>query len=96
MQSNNESFDSYFNKIEYDKYEWLKETEKSEKEQHHLIKYPEGIERDHLSTTFSVADFIGSPLYEMKRLGRSELFGRGRLGQYAAERTINQHKKLLE
>jgi hypothetical protein len=51
------SFDSYNDKTEYDEYdEWKKDDNKSKEEYHHVVKYPNGIEWDHLSTTFSMPD----------------------------------------
>ena len=88
------SFDSYFDKTEYDEYDEWKEVNRSQQEHDHIISYPEGIKWDHLSTTFSMPDlFRFSTLYD-ERTGKKRTFWDGGvLSNTPLRELISQHKK---
>lgn len=88
------SFDSYFDKIEYDEYNEWKETERAEIEHDHIIRYPEGIEWDHLSTTFSLPDLYRFSALPDEKTGKKRTFWDGGiLSNTPLRELIVQHKK---
>jgi|SRR5215211_1978751 len=88
-------FDSYFDKTEYDEYEEWKEINKSEKgHHHHIIRYQEGIEWDHLSTTFSMPDLYRfSTLRDEQNEKKRTFWDGGVLSNTPLRELIGQHKK---
>jgi NTE family protein len=88
------SFDSYFGKTEYDEYDEWKEIKKSEKEHDHIIRYQEGIEWDHLSTTFSMPDLYRFSTLRDEQTGEKRTFWDGGiLSNTPLRELIGQHKK---
>ncbi|MFL6361263.1 MAG: patatin-like phospholipase family protein [Nitrososphaeraceae archaeon] len=88
------SFDSYFDTTEYDEYDEWKETNKSEKGRQHTIRYPEGIEWDHLSTTFSMPDLYRFSTLQDEQTGKKRTFWDGGvLSNTPLRELIGQHKK---
>jgi predicted acylesterase/phospholipase RssA len=91
------SFDSYDNKTEYNEYDQWKNDDdynKSPLEQSHIIRYPNGIEWDHLSTTFSLPDLYRHVTLEDEKSGTKRTFWDGGiLSNTPLRELIDQHKK---
>jgi NTE family protein len=90
------SFDSYDNKTEYNEYDQWKDNvnNKLSKEQSHIISYPNGIEWDHLSTTFSMPDLYRHATLKDEKSGTKRTFWDGGvLSNTPLRELIDQHKK---
>ena len=88
------SFDSYDNKTEYDEYdEWNDYYNKSKEEYHHIIRYPNGIEWDQLSTTFSMPDLYRFAVLQDEQSGKKRTFWDGGvLSNTPLRELIDRHK----
>jgi NTE family protein len=90
------SFDSYDNKTEYNEYDqWIDHGHnKLSEEQSHIISYPNGIEWDHLSTTFSMPDLYRHATLKDEKSGMKRTFWDGGvLSNTPLRELIDQHKK---
>jgi NTE family protein len=88
------SFDSYYDKTEYDEYDEWTEIKKSKKEHDHIIRYHEGIKWDHLSTTFSMPDLYRFSTLRDEQTGKKRIFWDGGvLSNTPLRELIGQHKK---
>lgn len=74
------SFDSYSTKTEYDVYdEWGDHSNRQRDDYHHIFEYPNGIEWDQLSTTFSLPALHRHAVLEDKQSGKKRTFWDGGL-----------------
>jgi NTE family protein len=90
------SFDSYGVNTEYNEYDQWKDNDynKSSGEQSHIISYPNSIEWDHLSTTFSLPDLYRHATLKDEKSGRKRTFWDGGVVSNTPLRElIDQHKK---
>jgi hypothetical protein len=92
------SFDSYDDKTEYDEYdEWKDYVNKSKEEQqqqHHILRYPNGIEWDQLSTTFSMPDLYRYAALQDEKSGKKRTFWDGGvLSNTPLRELIDKHKE---
>jgi NTE family protein len=88
------SFDSYDVKTEYDEYDQWKDNNNKSKEEHdHIIKYPNGIEWDHLRTTFSLPELYRYPTLQDEQSGKKRTFWDGGiLSNTPLRELIDRHK----
>jgi NTE family protein len=95
QSGNTVSFDSYNDKSEYDDYdEWKDYSNKPKEEYHHIFEYPNGIEWDHLSTTFSMPDLYRHVALEDKQSGKKRTFWDGGvLSNTPLRELIGKHKE---
>lgn len=90
------SFDSYDKMTEYNEYDqWNDHAyNKSSEDQSHIISYPNGIEWDHLSTTFSMPDLYRYATLKDEKSGTKRTFWDGGvLSNTPLRELIDQHKK---
>ena len=90
------SFDSYDNMTEYNEYDQWKDQghNKLSEEQSHIISYPNGIEWDHLNTTFSMPDLYRHATLKDEKSGMKRTFWDGGvLSNTPLRELIDQHKK---
>lgn len=95
QSGNTVSFDSYNTKTEYNDYdEWKDYNNKPKKEYHHIFEYPNGIEWDQLSTTFSMPDLYRHVALEDKQSGKRRTFWDGGvLSNTPLRELIDKHKE---
>ncbi len=88
------SFDSNNDNTEYDEYdEWKDYDNKAKEEYHHIIRYPNGIEWDQLSTTFSMPDLYRYPVLQDEQSGKKRTFWDGGvLSNTPLRELIDRHK----
>ena len=98
QSGNTVSFDSYDTKTEYDDYDgWKDYTNKLKEEYHHTFEYPDGIEWDQLSTTFSMPDLYRHVALEDKQSGKKRTFWDGGvLSNTPLRELISKHKEYWE
>jgi NTE family protein len=91
------SFDNYNDKTEYDEYdEWKDYDDKSGKKEqhHHILSYPNGIEWDQLSTTFSMPDLYRYSVLKDKQSEMKRTFWDGGvLSNTPLRELIDKHKE---
>ena len=88
------AFDSYSDETEYEEYDEWKEANKLDKEHHHIIRHQEGIEWDHLATTFSMPDLYRFSRLQDEQTGKKRTFWDGGvLSNTPLRELIGQHKK---
>jgi len=98
QSGNTVSFDSYDTKTEYDDYdEWKDYTNKLKEEYHHTFEYPDGIDWDQLSTTFSMPDLYRHVALVDKQSGKKRTFWDGGvLSNTPLRELISKHKEYWE
>jgi predicted acylesterase/phospholipase RssA len=88
------SIDSNNDNTEYDEYdEWKDYDNKPKEEYHHVIRYPNGIEWDQLSTTFSMPDLYRHTVLQDEQSGKKRTFWDGGvLSNTPLRELIDRHK----
>jgi NTE family protein len=87
------SFDSYDDKTEYDEYDEWKDYDNKERQQHHILRYSNGIEWEQLSTTFSMPDLYRYVALQDEKSGKKRTFWDGGvLSNTPLRELIDKHK----